>query len=257
MAYDPGHFRQRARHISTAYDLGLKGVTGLTGVGVLTSELKRILENSPTLTSYLYLGLLASTLLLIAGWLIYSKQELDQLCDFLDPKEYVPPDDRIIIFAFAMVLVLLVFTSRDPVLFGSVFVVYSVSILFATKHLKAELATAFAKSRERLVAEKVDPEFSDVYKQAIGVLSDHYLARPQTPRHSVILLLGTVGLALSLYGRYSGLRIYDAGAYVIYIASILGSEFVMFAWRHARDQRLRPLVAQLEEQQRARMQAAH
>src|SRR5258708_18764596 len=93
MNYLPRKIEERTT-MRQAVDWSTKLVVGVVGVGLFKSEVERIRALPRDMNNELYLGLLAATLLLTAGWILVSHKELNILCEWLHTKDYPPPYQR-------------------------------------------------------------------------------------------------------------------------------------------------------------------
>lgn len=198
-----------------------------------------------------------------------TDKELDILFDWLDPEKYVPPKDiteTAMIVSFGLLLVGLLYAARSPILYGTVFVVYTVWLIVATRHLNRELRRAIQASRDRLKrdvenlglseSEKVHRQGVDVlYQQGLDTIEGYFLARPHLMRQTSILVCSCFGLALAIHAKLSDSQASRSGAYIVFVVILVLSEAVITSWRHARDKALRPLEAELVEIERTYLES--
>src|SRR5258708_4898895 len=249
MNYLPRKIEERTT-MRQAVDWSTKLVVGVVGVGLFKSEVERIRARRRDMTNELYLGLLAATLLLTAGWILVSHKELSILCEWLDPKDYPPPDERAVGLVIAGALSVLFFASRSPLWFGVSYSVYTALNLAAVIHLKHQMVTALRGSRIRLDEER--PVGAEFYRAAIDKLEVHYVRRPNVLRVGATLCLGLAGLALSIVARNGAHERLNAYAYVLYLTSLVVFEgFVMFFWRAQLYAGVKPLAVAKYELERA------
>src|SRR5580704_3445571 len=230
MYYLPKKLEERATHLRNAIYWSTTGVVAVVGAGFFRSEVERVTALPHDIANNLYLTLLAACLLLTVGWSLVSDKELTILCEWLDPKDYKPPDERLVGFGITVALSILFFASRSPLWFGISYSAYAAINLGAVIHLKHQMVAAARGSRRRLKDEP--PAGAQLYEQAIDLLELHYVKRPNVLRVGTTLALGAMGLALSIVakdGVHSRLNIY---AYLVYLASLIVLEgLVMFVWR--------------------------
>jgi hypothetical protein len=258
-AMPPYDLRERSKHLITARKWGVGLVTACLGLGLFASEVTRIRDHlgDPRSWAYLALFLMCGALVLI--WIWCTQKELDLLFEWMDPQRYEPPSDlkeTMTIVALGALLVILVFASRNPVLFGAVFTTYSVVIMIAIIHFNQELRAVISESRRRFGG--ADGVHTDTVKRAvalqlqgIGILEEYFLFRPHTQRHIAILVVSCIGLLtgiLSLSFRMPSLHL---ASYAIFVTVLLVSEWIIAHWRNARDQKLRPVTAELNEIKRS------
>lgn len=147
---DPDDMRRRAKEIINARNWGVGIVTALLGVGMFASEARRILSIEPDLMGYAYLVLFAATGILVFLWIWATQRELDLLFEYLDPEHYNPPStvkETLLILTVAVLLVSLLFASRNPLWFSVVFTTYSVVMVPLTLYMNPELARAFREKQ--------------------------------------------------------------------------------------------------------------
>lgn len=253
---DPIYLRERSKEIINARKLGIYLVTALIGIGMFISEAERILIISPNLMNYAYLGLFLVCGTLIFFWYWSTEKELSLLFEWLDPQKYDPPSslkETILILSFAVLLIGLLFASRNPVVFGCVFTLYNFVQIFAGKYLMRELGLAIQKSKERLKAdfesEKLK-ERAQFYREGLSILDYYYFKRPHTLRILSITIFSILGLALAIWWYVSGIILIGFFSYLVYIITVTISEIVIAYWRIIRDNNLRPITAELREIER-------
>ena len=252
MSYIPKEFEKQTTNMRRAVEWGTGLIAGLAGVGLFKSEVQRIMSLPSDPVNYLYLSLLSTTVLLAAGWIIVAYKELGIVCEWLDPKEYKPPDETITILSIAVALVGLLFTARDALWFGFAYSIYSAVNLAASIHLRNEYQTAIRRSRQRLESEP--PSNASIYLGALVLLNVFYVRRPNIRRVIVMLFLGLTGLGCSLIGVVGHHKNLISDAYIIYLFSILILEgAVAYFWRAKLYNGLRPLDVAKYESERSQM----
>jgi len=250
---DPIYLRERSKEIINARNWGIGLVTTLLGIGMFISEVERIRMISPNLMNYAYLALFLVCGILIFLWIWSTQKELNLLFEWLDPQQYDPPSsfkETILILSFAVLLIGLLFASRNPLIFGCVFTLYNFAQIFAGKYLMRELGLAIQKSRERLKAdfesEKLR-ERAQFYREGLNILDYYYFKRPQQLRIIGITIFSILGLALAIWWYVSGIILIGFLSYLVFIITITVSEIVIAQWRIIRDNNLRPITAELRE----------
>lgn len=251
MTYEPGQLRAKSRDIVQARKWGFGLITGALGFGVFLSEYQRIRGLSPDLLNYAYLALLSLTGLLVFLWIWATYKELNLLFDWLDPKWYTPPSglqETLLILCFAIVLIALIFTARNPMAYGLVFTFYTTVQIPALYYMNRQIADALKASRARLT-EELSPEDSRarLYGEGIDVLERYFLKRPVITRIVGLLIVSTIALSMAIYWHLCGERWAGLAAYGLYFIAIAGSETVIGYWRIVRDASLRPLETELGE----------
>jgi hypothetical protein len=228
----------------------------VVGAGFFKSEVERVRALPRDIANELYLALLAATLLLTVGWSLVSHKELSILCEWLDPKDYQPPDESLVGFGIAAALSVLFFASRSPLWFGISYSVYAAINLAAVIHLKNQMVTATHGSRQRL--EDEPPEGAQLYQEAIDLLDLHYVKRPNVLRVATILVLAVTGLTLSILSKDGVHPRLNTYAYLVYLTSLVVLEgLVMFVWRAKLYSGVKPLAVARYELERARTSRAN
>ena len=79
MTYKPGYLRDRSKEIVNARNWGIKLITGVVGIWLFVSEIKRVwsLDFNPMQVAYLILFLLTGALIFL--WIWATQKELDLL----------------------------------------------------------------------------------------------------------------------------------------------------------------------------------
>jgi len=230
MNFVKGDLGKRASRIKRAVTWGTDLVLGVVGLGFLKSEIQRISALPHDINNYAYIGLLVAVLLLMGGWILVAHKESDIIGEWLDPLGYTPPDEMLVALGFALILVALVYASRNAVAFGIVYSVYAMGNLFAVIHLRRQMEVIIGGSRKQLAEEP--PETAPTWEKAIDVLDTFYLKRPNIERVAGTLVFGVVGLVLSLRARCAPDGKLELYAFFVYSASVVLLEgVVMFFWR--------------------------
>jgi hypothetical protein len=253
LTYQPIIFEKRNPAIVKARKLGVGLLMAFFALGMVISEFQRLVTRplSPLLFAYLSLFLLTAGLAYI--WIWSTEMEVDQLFHWLDPQGYTVPStlkETAMILSIAVLLIGLLFASRDPLFYGLVFTSYSTVVPFTNRYVNRELAVAFQRSRSRIQRDvetigKTDR--STLFSQAIDILDFYYLQRPHTRRHIIILIFSAFATAISALSRALGSTNLALLSYAILFLTIVGSEIVIGRWRLVRDQALRPIDSALGE----------
>ncbi len=249
MAYEPGDLEKRVKEIRKSISWGQGAITAALGLGLLSTEIKKILSLPHQLNDFLYLALLIAIGVKVALWIWVSQKELALFCQWLDPEEYEPPDETLIIVGFAVVLAILLYAARNPIVFGAAYTVYSVANVLGWKHIRGEIKTAVTKSRLRL---KDEPsEQAGIIEQALALIERYYVEAPHIARSSLGLILAITGLAISTYGGLRHNQTATAGAYLVYIFdTLIIEELGTMRLRLALYAGLRPLSAKVHDLER-------
>lgn len=240
-----------AKGLREAYSIGVKVIVGVFSGVFVISELQRIGRLPFNAVNDVYLGLLVATLLLVGGWIVFLKMDLDAVATWLDPVAYEPPNETLVSVGLAVMLAGLILTARYVVLFGIVYALYATSNLLASRHLRGQAGEAIRKSHERLDADRGHPELADsvaIYDKALGALKRFLLLRPNLPRIAACLCMGGLGLSAAAYSHAARSQSAEVVAYTIYIAALIGPEMaVMMVWRMVFYNELRPLASARRE----------
>jgi uncharacterized membrane protein YphA (DoxX/SURF4 family) len=225
----------------------------VSGVFVI-SELERIHKLGASAMNIAYLVLLAAAVLLVGGWIVFLKKDINALANWLDPVGYRPPEETLVSFALAVVLASLLLTARYVRLFGIVYVLYTTGNLIASAHLRREASVAIRGSRKRLDEHRNNPDLSPsvaIYDRALDALEQFLLRRPNLLRIAICVCLAALGLVFAVYGHAASRESAKLVAYAIYTASIIGPDIaIMMSWRLSLLAALRPLEADLYELRR-------
>ncbi|MBN2143834.1 MAG: hypothetical protein JW774_04335 [Candidatus Aureabacteria bacterium] len=253
MVYKPGKLRRKGKEIVNARNWSIGIITALLGLGFFISEIQRIkaLNNDPMNWGYLALFILTGILVFL--WIWASQKELDLLFDWLDPERYVPPSslkETIMILWCGAILTALLFSSRDPYMYGIMFFLYSLLIIPSVKYLNEQIRTAIDKSKARSADDLNDPNQSmkaKLYMEGVDVLHEYFLERPMLKRLIIIAVASAIGLIAGIYWKLSGQKIIGILSYGILFLTIFLSEIVIARWRCIRDDKLRKIEAELDE----------
>jgi len=208
-------------------------IAAIVGLGILTKEVQRILSLPFQLENFMYLALLLSICLLIAGWRWVSQKELDLLCEWLDPRDYTLPEETIVIVGISAALGILLLVANRPVLFGIAYLLYSSVNFGAWLHFRNQLKDALRKSRDRLKDEGVEAPGTDpIFAAALNCLEQYYILRPHVYRFIALLILAGFGFVAACYGTVRGSVAARTAAYIAYIFAIfVFEEVVITRWR--------------------------
>jgi len=256
MVYGKEPFAKRAQQLFEAYGIGVKVIMGVLTTAFLASEWQRIRSLPLKATNYLYLALLLAIVALVGCWIIFSKLDLVALADWLDPENYHPPNEVMVIAVIGLALALLLLAARDPILFGGAYILYGATNLAASRHMRREFMIALDRSRKRLDEDRRDKGLADavaIYEKALLTLENFMVRRPNLARLWLVLGLSSLGLALAVYSKLSGYARSGIAAYIVYLLTLTGPEIgLMMAWRQSLYGQLRPLTAARYELFRAR-----
>lgn len=228
----------------------------IVGIRLFISEAERISIIVPNLIGYAYLTLFLLCGILIFLWIWATQKELELFFEWFDPRHYDPPSsfkEIILILFFAVLFIVLIFTSRDPFVFGIVFTIYNFGQIFAGRILMQELRLVIDKSRERLEEDLKREELkkrATLYLKGINVLETYYFRRPQMSRVKWITIFSVIGLILAFWWRLNNLRLMGFLSYLVFILTIIVSEIIIAKWRIERDDSLRTIIADLKEIER-------
>jgi uncharacterized membrane protein YphA (DoxX/SURF4 family) len=243
-----------AKKLREAYSIGVKVIMAVVSGVFVISELQRIQNLGATPMNIAYLTLLTATVLLVGGWIVFLKKDIDAIADWLDPVAYQPPDEVVASVGLAVVLASLLLTARYVRLFGIVYVLYTTGNLIASAHLRREASVAIRSSRERVDEDRDKPELAAsvaIYDKALDALERFLLDRPNLLRMAICVALAALGLVSAVYGHAARRQSVELIAYGIYIVSIIGPDVaVMMSWRFSLFSALRPLEAARYEMRR-------
>jgi hypothetical protein len=255
MPYKPG-LRDKSREIANARNWGIWLIGTVLGIGLFVSEYQRIRSLDPSPMNYAYLVLLVLTGLLIFLWIWATERELNLLFDWLDPERYVPPStlkETILILFIAAVLLVMLFTARDPFLYGTVFTLYSAGSTLAGVYRDREITAAIQRSKSRLDRDLQNPslaEIARIYGRGVRIIESYFIKRPMLKRGNICTVVAAVAWLAALDWKVRGIQWSGFGAYVLYIGLVIGSEAIIFRWRMVRDIAIRSADADLEEVRR-------
>jgi hypothetical protein len=215
---------------------------------IFVSELTKFLKISPHLLDYLYLILLASVGVKVVTWILISEMELDILCDWLDPKDYQPPNETATILLLAVTLTALVLAAKYLFLFGIIYVLYAIGNLFGWWRLRLELRVAISRTRLR---QEEDLTKAEIRTRALNAMEAYYLTFPHMLRSWIVLVAAIVPLLIAIYAKVQPNQLFGTVGYGIYIFDILVVEeaTIMFS-RSAFYTAMRPISAAEYERKR-------
>jgi hypothetical protein len=253
MVYETGRLKDQVHSLNEARTMGFKLIIGMAGVGMLLSEIQRLrasLYNSMTL-AYLALFVIVGILLWLWSWA--TKKDLELLTEWLDPKEYAAPSglrETLTIMALAVVAVTLLFSTRDPLVFGFVFIIFCLLAHFAEQEVYREVCVAIQKSKMRLEEDMSVERLqhrSGLFNEGLRVLELYFLGRPHNARHWFVLSFAVLGFSSAIVAGITGNKAYGISAYVVYYVVIIVPEVIIYYWRNKRDNSLRIIKAKLSE----------
>ncbi|MFZ0033601.1 MAG: hypothetical protein WAK60_01260 [Sedimentisphaerales bacterium] len=255
MTYKPNYIGNidRSKEIVNARKWGVSLIGALIGIGLFVSEVKRILQLPLDLMNCAYITLFIITGGLIFLWIWSTDRELDLLLRWLDPKKYEPPSgikETLVILGYAVFLVILLFTSRNPLWYSCFFSIYSLIDLYGGKLRRKELSEAFVKSKERARADLDDENLAstaELYIKLVDNLEFYFIKRPHEKRLITIAIFSVIGLGLSVCWATTGTRLFGLGAYMMFIVLLIASELTIWRWRSIRDNHIRPIKAEIYE----------
>lgn len=195
-------------------------------------------------------------IVLVFLWFWATEKELSLLLDWLDPVAYLIPVSVGQVFAilgFGVLLVLLVFASRDPLWFGLAFTSYSIALVFATKYMNSQIATAILRSRQRVAADLELPDLKEratIIVSALDALESYFLTRPAIKRLILICVFSSLALCIGVWWAISGRESAALLAYSSFIVIIVVSELVIAGWRIKRDIEIKRITEQFRELER-------
>ncbi|NIV69323.1 MAG: hypothetical protein GWN41_04180 [Phycisphaerae bacterium] len=226
-------------------------------MGLLLSELQRALKMPFDLMKIGYFTLFAMTGVLIFFWIWATDKELELLFRLLDPKKYAAPSgirETLIILSLALLLVILLFASRNPLWYSSIFVIYNTLNWLGGRRQQEELSQVFTKSKERALPDLKNQNYAEkaaLYIKVIQTLESYFIKRPHGRRLKLAVFCSVIGLALSISWFATKMQVFGFGAYVVLIVTITLSEFTIWHWRSIRNTELRPIIEELNELVRA------
>ncbi len=230
MPYSTRRTSERAVQMRRTIGYGKNIIGGVVVAAYIQTQASGIFAHPYNLNHILYLVLLVATGLLTYGWIFVTNRELDILCQFLDPVEYLMPSETAMGISTALALTILLYTAREPLWFGASYSAYMLLSVIFWKHGLAEIDKAIRGSRKHLNDES--DRRRNVYGGALDLLHSYYVRQPNMRRLYVSLVLGLAGLALSILAlKYVPARLQTI-AYVAYIVSVLGFEVGLASyWR--------------------------
>jgi len=252
MIYKPD-LRERSKGIIRARNWGIRIIPIFVGLSFLASEYNRIKNILPDLMGYSYIAIFCLTGILIFLWIWATQRDFDLLFKWLDPKDYSTPStliETLLIVGNGLFLCILLYSARDPLLYGSLFTVYSLAVLISDKYARSHVEKGISKSRERIEIELKKDENKErilPYVDGIEILEDYYVKRPHIIRHITLMIFCCIGLGMAIYWKIRDASGYGVGAYMIYFISIFVSEIVIAYWRIQRDYKIGQHEAKLTE----------
>lgn len=168
-----------------------------------------------------------------------------------DATNYYPPEEVLVVFCVAVLLVALIYTARSAVAFGAAYLLYATVNLFTMRHLRGQTAEVIRKTRDGF-ARHPDPPSVAVRREAIIALESYFGKLLSSGRAWTTLLLATCGCGIAIYGAARRSEPAQDGAYLIFIASVAIPELILsWYWRTLLDRQLRPCAARLFELERS------
>ena len=252
--YDPGNWGTRPITVARNWAIGL--VAGLLGLGMFKSEFKRICDIGLTPMNGAYLVLFALTGVLLFLWIWATQRELNLLEDWLDPKEYDAPSGLVQTLAIMLIgalLTALLFCSRDPLLYGSIFVPYLIFAVIMGRYTYARIEEAINESKKLLEDNLRHPELherAEIYKDGVAILESYFVDRPFKILVGCIIIPAIAGLILAICWKVVDAQICGILSYAAFYVTITANEIVLNAWRVSRDNSLRPIAARLRKYRR-------
>lgn len=255
MVYKPNYLInvERSRDLVNARKWGIYVISTAIGLGLFISEIQRIRKLPFELINFGYMALFFMTVFLIFSWIWSTQKEFDLLLKWSDPERYEPPSgikETLIILSLAILLVALLFASRNPLWYSSIFSVYSIFNLYGLRRLDKELSEVFAKSKNRARADIDNVCFAEKAKLYIKVVENiefYFMKRPHVRRLVLVLICSVAALGLSICWAISKATILGFEAYILFLVTLIISEFTISRWRSIRDAELRPVIAELNE----------
>ena len=249
---DAALMRDRSKEIINARNWAIGVITALLGMGMFLSEIQRIRQISFDVMNCAYLILFAVTGVLVFFWIWATQKELDLMFEWLDPKHYEPPSsikETLLILTFGIFLVMLLFTSRNPLWYAAAFSAYSLILIpVGGIYMLTLIGEGIDASKERIRG-KQESQSADrrigLYSQGIDVIDHYYRKRPTKARLVLILAASLLGLALATAWRFTGLQEFGVAAYAVFISTVIVSEAVITRWRIIRDAQLGALAADI------------
>ena len=226
---------------------------GLMGLGLFVSEIHKIAETGFNLMNCGYLALFILTGWVVFSWIWATQQELDILFEGLDPENYEPLGslkETILILGLALLLVGLLFASRNPLIYAILFFIYNFVDLLAGKYFRLELSKILEKSKTRAETVLDDPRHAQkatLYLKGLDVLEKYFIKRPHSQRILLTLFFALIGLLASLRWFLTKEPLLGFFIYVLFILTLFISTVRIWRWRIIRDECLRPVRAELNE----------
>lgn len=250
MTYQPG-LKPETSALLEARNWAVGIVASIFAMGMFISELNRIKETLSNPLTIGYLILFVTCVLLIFIWIWCTGKELDICFSWLDPERYQPPSsfkEIAMIVIESLILILLFFTSRNPLWFGIIFSIYGFTILFTDRYARKEIHKAILQSRKHLEKEnEMEKDVQMHYLRGIDIISHYFDTRPHFQRHLITFLLGILGLSLGIIWKITNTALYGEIAYIIFILSIWIPESILAFWRIERDNGLREIKEEINE----------
>ena len=245
--------RESANEILYARNIGIVLITACLGIGMYTSEIQRLVVEGMSLSDLAYLMLFLVTGILVFLWIWATHKELNLMFKWLDPHFYSPPStvrETILILFYAVLMVTMIFATRNPFWFGIVFTTYSFSMVAVERYVTNRIRNVIEKSWKR--AKQAEEEAGSsprlkLYRVAIGILDSYYLTQPIRLRAIAIAVCSTAGLLVATIWLATNLAIFSLLSNSIFILTILISEIAIARWRIKRDEALDQCDAELVE----------
>jgi len=246
------YLKKRSKQIRKARQWAIELILASVGITHFISEIQRIQEHPYDLMLYAYLALLLLTGILIILWYLATEKELDLLFKWLNPQSYDPPSDLTttsVIVGVGLLLSMLIFASRNPLVYGSIFSIYSFVLIFEVRILNRELESCISQSRNRQLEllKNGQNQKDKLYLEGIEILNLYFLKRHHVLRNILVFIFSLVGLVFAIYWGISGLSLFGIAAYLTFSLTIIVSEIVIGSWRNIRNKNLRPLDDELRE----------
>ena len=245
MIYDPKRYPGTRDDLVRARRRGAQLITGLFGIGLFASEVRRLGSEPLTVLQYAYLTLFLAAGGLAYFWLSATEDEMDQLFEWLDPIPSITSGEKGAIFGVAVTLCALLYSARDPLLFGSVFTLYSVVVLLSTRHVNVRLSKVFAKCREHISREPQDELSLPFVAKALGIFEGYYDTNRHLRRHVAILVVSAVATAVAAYAKARHSDVAAVAAYGLVLLTLIISEGTILMWRVRRNAELTVLKDQM------------
>jgi len=246
----PVPLKKEVEPYKLAIDWALKAGLGVFVIFQIKGDIIQLINGKFELIKILYLLLTFFVFILGISWYQSGKSELDLSAYWLFTAHYKPPTDISIIATIAGIgcfIGILAYYSKMVTIFGIVYLFYLVVDL-CWWYVRRKNYIKAIKSAQKYIetAGGKFPGRENVVLRGIAELEIYYLKRPHYLRCLIAIGLASLGVIVSLCGKFIGENIAKIIAYIIFMIIIIVGEFIIQYWRVIRDRKLLKLKTELE-----------